>query len=494
MKKNDNQHYIESSEIKRLLFNCLKLKLEHMKIQKKNAENNALHLISVKNNNLFFDGLDINDFAKNNETPLYIFSERAIIMNYLKLKQAFSAWEKGESRVAYSIKNNFTPAIINILKIGGSMFEISSEDEMRLLRKFGIPLNECIFTGIWKSNETIEYAIRNEIGYLVLDSFNDLEKVNKVAKTLSSKVKVLLRINPRINMKDSAFASAVNWSKTGFLIANQKQNYLESQNIFDFIQLVLNCRNVIFSGLHAHLGSQITNINHFDDFSNQICDLYLKIQKKFKIKLETLDLGGGYPVSLNKNYVVPSIDQIAGVIINNLNLHNITTNLIIESGRYITSSAGILVTKIVAIKETYSDAKIVIINASAYNELLDSILVHWPYEMTIANKASGDKNVKVIVAGETADSIDMFDQIRVNGEQERLIVRKPVPRFLQNPEEGDALIVLGAGAYTTCFNMNYCLRPKPAIYMINKNGKVKIVRRKERLEDILAYYQTEPFI
>lgn len=448
-------------------------------------------ILSRQKNCLIFDGVNIVEFTKMHKTPMYIFSEREISNKYDRLRAAFTStsWGKEKFKLAYSIKNNFIPIVIDVIRKKGGWFEVTSEEEMRLLRRLGVSLSRCIYTNIWKSTASIRYAIRNGMGFFAIDSLSDMRRICAVSMELNQKVRVLIRVNPAIDMRDAVFASAVPWSKTGVEIVREQNKMKKGEDAATLVKRCLSESNLILSGIHGHLGSQIVDIDYYDDFSKKICDFYLYVKNRFGVKLDTIDFGGGYPIDYGNSIPVPSIENIAKTMVSNLKSAGIDANLIVESGRYITGNAGILVTKIVCIKNSPTPGKIIVTDASAYNELLDSVLVHWFFDMTIANKMDEPMKDTARVVGGTTDSIDVFDPLKENVCPKcQEVIEKRRCRFLQRAEEGDILVILGAGAYTTCFNNNYCLRPRPAIYLIRHNGNIIKARREEKLANILACY------
>jgi diaminopimelate decarboxylase len=442
--------------------------------------------LSERDGCLIFDGVNLAKFAEEHNTPAYIFSERAINHNYDRIRRAFSVKYQKDFDIAYSIKNNFIPMIVDIIGRKNSWFEVTSKGEMQLLQRLGVSLSRCIYTNIWKSEEDIRYALRNKVGFMAIDSLSDMRRISNVARELRQKVRVLIRVNPAIEIKDAIFASAVPWSKTGVEIVQKRDDMIKGEDAINVVEKSLEDSNFIVSGLHGHLGSQITDMKYYNDFSRKICELYNNIKDKFGVALGIIDFGGGYPINYDDTKPITSIDKIAEKIISNLNSAGIVAKIIVESGRYITGNAGILITRIVCVKHSPTVGKIVVTDASAYNELLDSVLVHWFFNMTIVNKMEDPMDEIVRVVGGTTDSIDAFDPLKENTCPKcHKVIEDRRNRLLQRSEEGDILGILGAGAYTTCFNMNYCLRAKPAIYLIKNNRKVVIARREEKIEDIL---------
>lgn len=387
-------------------------------------------------------------------------------------------------KVAYSVKNCFIPQIIRILEKSHSpLYEVSSLGEMKLLQKMNINLDRCIFTSIYKSESALEFAIQNNLGLYAIDSFLDLFRLKEFCKKLDVRAKVLIRVNPAFNMKDTIFASSVPWSKTGVEICKGNVDCAES-----LFREAAKSSNLMVAGLHGHLGSQVTNLEYYKRFSKILIDFYEEMNRKGNISMDIVDFGGGYPVKYHKN--VPQIEEIAQVITKPLEKLRSKPLLIIESGRYLISNAGILVTKVVGLKWSAYAGKIAIVDASMYNHLLDSILVNWYFDVEVATcplKEKVRKREKIHVVGVTNDSLDHLDSpTETICPKCGYTIRRKRKRILPELREGDVLMILNAGAYTTCFNNNYCLLPRSEILVLGKDGTVKIARKRGTYEDVFV--------
>jgi len=431
---------------------------------------------------LHFDKVNIVEFSKNNKTPFYIFGEGILNSN---LETLLDSTEQNfldyKVQLAYSVKNNTIPKLLSNISEKGFFFEVTSFGEMKLLKNIGVPLSRCIYTNIWKPKAVIQYAIENGLGYFAIDSISDLNQVSKVTHEMNVTVQVLVRVNPAITMHNTVFASSVPNSKTGVEIVPVSQEKEYYENAYTLCLLCENDPLIELKGIHGHIGSQVVDLEYYKEYSRIICEFYKLVENRLGKKMDILDLGGGIPVPYRSQKEVPLPNEIMRIIKTNIEKSKIRPKLMFEIGRYITSSAGILVTSIVSIKKSPQIGTIIVTDASAYNELLDSVLVHWNFDMTIANKINLSKDNKVWVVGSTTDSIDAYDP-KINSVSNR-------DRYLQFPEEGDLLVIINAGAYTTSFNMNYCLRPIIPVFWINQNKHVIFARRKQLIEEMYLLYE-----
>ena len=426
----------------------------------------------------------ISNLCSKHKTPFYVYFESCIKENYEKLHNTFLK-KYSKSQIAYSIKNCFIPKIINSLEQYKPLYEITSLGEMKLLKKMQIELDRSIYTNIYKSEESLRFALMNNVGFYAIDSYSDLKHLETVSKELDKKANVLIRVNPALNIKDTIFASAVPWSKTGVEMCT---GYIDCAE--NLLIKASESDNFNLAGLHGHLGSQVTNIEYYREFTESIVKFYADMENKYNFNMNMLDFGGGYPIKYKDNESISSIEEIANTIISCIKNYGINPNLVIESGRFISSDAGILVTKVVGTKNSPYVGKIVIVDASMYNHLLDSILVDWYFEIyKLNNITNKEKLEEVHIVGGTNDALDHLDPPTndlcpwCNKEIPRTRKRK-----LPQIDEGDILIIKNAGAYTTCFNNNYCLLPKPEVLMITDGGEIIQIRKCEDINNIFSLF------
>ena len=418
-------------------------------------------------------------------TPVYVYFESTLKGNYEFIRDSFSN-KYNKTQIAYSMKNCYIPGIIKSLEQYKPMYEVTSLNEMLLLKKLGINLSRCVYTNFYKSDNSLEYAIKNDLGYYAIDSCSDLKRLKRISSKLNKKVNVLLRVNPAIDIRDTVFASAVPCSKTGAEICKDHPDCAE--NLLVEINKIEKLR---LKGIHGHIGSQVTSIEYYEKFIDSIVRFFTEMSDKYSIEMDIIDLGGGYPVMYNPKEEIASVDEISDVIINCVKRYGINPTIMLETGRFITSNAGILVTKVVGTKYNPNIGKIVVIDASMYTHLLDSILADWYFEI---EKLESSENTleEVCIVGCTNDTLDHLDpskkEICPECNKEISKIRK---RMLVSVAEGDILIIKGAGAYTTCFNNNYCLLPAPAILMISINNEIIELRRQEDFYHMFSLFVSE---
>jgi diaminopimelate decarboxylase len=475
-----------------------------------NEMNELLSPFTRNNGSLVFDTIDLEkEVISRYGTPTFIFSERKIRENIHFLKESFDQVYP-DNKIAYSLKNNTLPSIVSIIDEELDYFESTSYVELKLLEYFGLlrektPLN-IISTNLYKSDgllyELITYpeAIYEATGlqprvFIAIDSYQDLQNVQRIAKKLEKKPEVFIRVNPGIQMSKhkTIFASATPDAKCSAIISNTDRitSYSDDPNIsswlyprkkklkFDYAEKLIeeaySSEHLNLVGIHGHLGSQVEEMVYFDHFFEAITIFYRIMQEDYGDDLEILDLGGGYPVQYTPKNEVPSLESIAQNLAQKTSKQKINPELMLESGRFVTASAGTLLTKITSIKENPEGGFYAFLDMSVYTELLDVLVAYWDYYPLLVD-ANENKQEKVpekksnsyTIVGATNDTLDQLSPRIIRCPHCQQIIKKTIPpTFSRDLHKDDYLAIMNTGAYTTCFQSNYCGRPNPIKLLID---------------------------
>ena len=460
------------------------------------------------NNELLIDNIPLSSLSDTFGTPLYIFSEKKLLENYNKLKNSFTSLYP-KTQIAYSTKNNAVDGILEKILQVTEWFEVTSFGETLSVehasKKVQIKPN-IIQTNIYKPDDLIQKSI--EKGYIIaIDSYQDCINVAKIAMKIRKKANVLLRVNPgiRMSIEDMPFSSASTWAKCANIVSLREKlledldqseikswlpplHNIPSKDTAEYLSQYIHNNSVFnFLGLHAHPGSQVTNLDYYHNFSLIITRYFKHLNESLSCNLEYLDIGGGYPVDYKSGEVIPDVKEIAKIIISNIKKEKITPKLILESGRFVTASAGNLLSKVVLTKENGVTKNIAVLDSSFYSDLIDTITTHWYFESKLVTNIPDEKEqIKYKLFGITNDSLDLIDpQKRVCNCGETITPERKrfFPRRLM---VGDLVIIMNAGAYSTCFNSNYCLHSKPPVILIDTKEKAHLLRKKQSYENIVS--------
>lgn len=461
---------------------------------------------------ILFDDVNLRNIETKFGTPSYLFSADQIRRNIRYLREKMLEYNP-QTSIAYSMKNNIIPEICSIISDEVDYFETTSILEQKIIEKIILEkkkISHIISTNIYKPEELIEDVIKYPIiclteidlenchSFLAIDSYQDLKNVEKVAKRLGVKPKVLIRVNPGIKMdiEETIFASANVTAKCAVVISNiepiinasndptikiwlpERQFKPEFDTAERLVKEAYESEYLDLVGLHCHLGSQITNIEYFDRFFEVVTRFFKTMNEEINDKLKILDLGGGYPVDYAHCECVPTIEDISKSLSKNIKNSGINPDIIIESGRFITANSGILLSKITITKENSDGRKIAVLDLSIYSDLLDVLTAQWSYDYSLINDLPDtDQKATWKLVGGTNDTLDQITprMIKCSNCKEQIIEKKEIT-FPRDLVIGDLIAVKSAGAYTTCFNSNYCGRIKPLIVIKDSMSEQQILR------------------
>ena len=428
--------------------------------------NQFLKPITMKindNQNLEIGGCDLVELAQKYSTPLYVLDEatlRGICKDY---KQAFSSYEK--VNMMYASKALCTLATSAILSSEGFGFDVVSGGEIYTVYKAGVDMSKVLFNGNNKSVDEIKLALDLGVGRFSVDNFLELSLLNEIAKSENKVANILLRITPGIECHTHEYIQTGHLdSKFGF----------DLTQIDEAVSLILDeYKNLNLHGLHAHIGSQIFETQVYHDEIEILVREIARLDEKFGLKLDEINIGGGLGVKYTEKDHPPSAFEIADVIIKSLNAsiekYGIEPpTLFIEPGRSIISTSGVTLYTLGSSKQVPKGKKYVAVDGGMADNPRPS-MYQAEYFAQIANKPLEENEETVTIAGRFCESGDI------------LIKDIPLPEI----EEGDILCVYNTGAYNYSMASNYNRVQKPQMVLVN-NSQSDIIVIRETLDDLVA--------
>lgn len=408
---------------------------------------------------LTLDGLDLVELANNYGTPVFIISEARIREKYRQLHDAFkSCYEK--ILLTYSIKANLITAVVRILGQEGAGADVLPCGELGIALSAGVPPEKLILEGNNKSESEIKKGLEAEVGFIVVDSPSELAKIDRVAGKLNKKPKIMLRVNPVIDVPTHPnIATGVRESKFGIAIPGGAA--------FKAFESALKMKNVDVAGIHVHIGSGILSMEPFLKSAEEILNFADTLKDKLNFMPEYLDFGGGFGIPYKPDDPMLSADTIAnayfGYLKPRLKELNYPT-IIFEPGRYLVGDSEVLLGRIGNIKESLV-GRFAAIDAST--NLLFPYFEDRYFEIIVANKADMKDGEIAHFCGPLCFSGDV---IRRNCK---------VPEL----SEGDVVAILNVGAYCQSAASTFNAYPRPPTLLI-ANGGVDVIQRGESIEDI----------
>jgi len=348
----------------------------------------------------------------------------------------------------------------------GLYFDVVSDGEFFTLQKAGVKSEKAFFHGNNKTNEELEYALKNNIGCIVADNLHEIERIRDIKDALGikDKTKIMLRITPEIEAHTHDFI------KTGK--RDSKFGVLKEQ-LPAVVEYVKTHGDIDFVGLHAHIGSQIFDTLPFETLLETLLDTAMGIYTQHNHLLTTISIGGGIGIKYVKEDDPPDIEDFVKVIADKAKSYikkikyPITPTLILEPGRSIVANAGVTVYKVGNVKEIPGVRTYVTVDGGMADNPRP-ITYSSEYSADIINKMTALKNKNYTIAGKFCESGDV------------LIKDISLPEV----EEGDLLVVYTTGAYNYSMSSNYNRYRKPAMVFV-KDGIDTLVLKRETLADII---------
>lgn len=407
-----------------------------------------MNFFNYRGDELYCEDVPVERIVAKAGTPVYIYSRRTLERHYREFDEPFM---EIPHLTCYSIKANSNLAIISIFARLGSGADIVSGGELYRALKAGIPPQKIVFSGVGKTDEEINEAIRKNILMFNVESEEELEVINQIAGKLGKIANVALRVNPDVDPHTHAYiTTGKNINKFGIELEKAVEIYRKSERY----------RNLNFSGIDAHIGSQITLLTPFVEALRKLLEIINRINGK-NIEIKYIDIGGGLGITYDEEEP-PHPREYAATIIENLKGWKGT--LITEPGRVLTGNAGILVTKVLYRKNN-SGKNFIIVDAGM-NDLIRPALYGAFQEILPVKKVSG--TLKADVVGPVCESGDFFAKDRIVADVKR----------------GDLLAIMSAGAYGFSMSSNYNSRRRLPEVLVD-GSRVHIIREREEYKDLI---------
>lgn len=422
------------------------------------------NLSANKEGNLTFAGLDTVSLAKKYRTPLYLMDENKIRRRCREYINALNKYFKN-AKPLYASKAASFKRIYEIVKEENMSVDVVSAGEFYTAIKAGFPSEKVYFHGNNKSLDEIDFAIKNKIGYFIVDNSYELGNVNEIAGKYGIKQKILLRITPGI---DPHTYEAISTGKVDCKFGSA----IETGQALEIVKEALSCNNLELEGYHCHIGSMVFEHTPFSDSAKVMLKFIADVRKETGYVAKTLNLGGGFGVryvesdpELNIDECIKMLADVVKAECNRLDIDE--PAILMEPGRSIVGDCGITLYTVGSIKEITGYKKYVAIDGGMSDNPRYA-LYGAEHSAIVANKATMNKNYECTIAGKCCESGDLIQE----------------DVFIQTPQSGDILAVLSTGAYNYSMASNYNKIPRPPIVMIHNEEDYVAVKR-ESFEDLI---------
>jgi len=401
------------------------------------------------------EDIDLTVLAETIGTPFYCYSLATLTRHYETFKSAFSSLD---CLVCYAVKANSNQAVLTALARLGAGMDVVSEGELRRARAAGVPADKITFSGVGKTQGEIGFALDEGILCFNVESEPELLAISAIAAAKGATARVALRVNPDVDAKTHAkIATGKSENKFGIPLSRARAVYLEAASL----------PGLKVTGLDMHIGSQITDLTPFDHAFGLVADFVRELRTDGH-EIEHVDLGGGLGIPYREQEDAASYhpDRYAEIV--KTRLGNLGCRLIFEPGRLIVGNAGILVTRVLYVKE--GEAKTFVIVDAAMNDLVRPTLYEAHHDIKPVRAATGTKPVITAdIVGPVCETGDFL----------------ALSRQIAKPEAGDLLAVMSAGAYGAVQAGTYNTRLLVPEILVNQN-QYAIVRPRSTYEDLIG--------
>ena len=397
---------------------------------------------------LFVENIPVIELAKEYGSPLFIYSSKEIEDNFLNYKNEI----RYQDLVCYAVKANSNIHILKLLSDLGSGFDVVSGNELQRCLLAGADRKKIVFSGVAKSHEEIKLAVESDILSINIESVGEFERIAAIAKELNKTVNCALRINPDITIGSHKYIeTGSKTSKFG----------LDKESVGKISELSKSNEHINIKAVACHIGSQISDENLILKSLIYIKEIADQLNGEGH-ELNYLDIGGGLGIQYK--------DEEKGdpkILMSEVKtlLKETDYQIIVEPGRSIVGTSGILLTKVEYIKEA-GEKKFAIIDAGMNDLIRPSLYEAWHKVREVEERDVESETYDL--AGPVCETGDILAR-------DRSLKIQP----------DDYLVFMDVGAYGSVMSSNYNSRLKPAELLVTKDV-VKVIKRKENFEDLIA--------
>ena len=412
------------------------------------------------NSNVTIGGVSLAFLKEKYGTPLLILDQTHFEHRCDLFKTKF----KGtiETEIAYASKAHLNLHIAQTIDKKNLSFDVASIGELYILQSAGVDLDKVYFHGNNKLVEELKYAIDYRVGHIVIDNFDEAKRLSAILAQRKLKQKVLIRVNPTVHTNTHAYIQTSELdSKFGIALNDPLlENLLEMIIADEYLEL---------SGFHSHIGSQIFESQSFFEATDVMLRFYRKIEDRYALNLELINLGGGFGVPYTKDdpdYDLGEfLEHYANKVATEIKAHHLPIKkIVIEPGRSLINQSMHTLYTVGSQKTTLSGKHYVFVDGGMSDNIRPA-LYQAEYDAEVMSDNTKEKTMTI--AGKLCESGDVLI------ENKQLI----------QPNENDLLLIKNTGAYTYSMSSNYNQMLKPAIVKVEKGHDQLIVRR-ETLADL----------
>jgi len=412
-----------------------------------------VHHFSHRNGILHVEDVAVAAIAEAVGTPFYCYSTATLTRHYQVFDAAFAGIDHA---ICYSLKANSNQAVVATLARLGAGADVVSEGELRRAIAAGIPPDKIVFSGVGKTQAELDYGLSLGIRCFNVESEPELEALSRLAAARGVTAPVSLRVNPDVDARThEKIATGRKENKFGVPFSRARQVYAYAARL----------DNIRVAGIDMHIGSQITDLQPFDDAFALLAELVGTLRADGH-EIDHVDLGGGLGIPYRDDATAPPLpDAYAATVRRHMNA--IACQVIFEPGRLIAGNAGILVTRVIYVKQG-EDRDFVVVDA-AMNDLVRPTLYGAYHRVGTVVETAGRATITCDVVGPVCETGDYLAR----------------DIALAEPQPGELLAVYSAGAYGAVQSGTYNSRLLVPEVLVN-GGEFAVVRPRPTYDDLIG--------
>jgi diaminopimelate decarboxylase len=420
-----------------------------------------MHHFDYHDGVLHAEGVNLSAIADEVGTPFYVYSTATLERHFQVMDRAF---EGTDHLICYAMKANSNQAVIRTMAAQGAGMDVVSEGELRRALMAGVPARKIVFSGVAKTAREMALALKEGIACFNIESEPELELLSAVANRIGQRATVSIRVNPDVDAKTHAkISTGKAGDKFGISWARAREVYANAAKL----------PGIDVAGIDMHIGSQITTLAPFEKAYTLMGEL-TKTLLNDGHNIRHLDLGGGLGIPYRGDNDVPPHPDEYGAMVKRV-LGPLGLKFVLEPGRMFVGNAGILVTRVIYLKDT--ETKVFVIQDGAMNDLIRPTLYDAHHDIWPVTEIRKDAEMIVAdVVGGVCETGDYFAK----------------DRRMPRPEQGDLLAVMTAGAYGAVQAGTYNTRPLVPEVLV-RGDKYAVVRPRLSYEELIGLDDLAPW-
>ena len=424
--------------------------------------------MSIINNELYIGAYKASHLANQFKTPLYVYDEENIRYKLDLFKNYFTS-KKYQCLTVYASKAFLCPYMMDLINEYGFGIDSVSEGDLYTINSYNFPMEKVVLHGNNKTISELEYAIKNNVGYIVVDNAFEVDKLITLSEKYQKNLSLLLRVNPGIS------AHTHEYIQTSLLSSKFGESIYDIETIDKIVKRCMESNFLNLVGFHCHIGSNINNPKYFSKATLTMLQFINETSKRNNTQFSILNLGGGFGIKYldsDKEIDIPKMLQVIVKTIDKFIKENDfgLTKVMIEPGRSIVGDSGSTLYTVGGLKDTYGKKKYVFVDGGMTDNIRPA-LYQAKYSVDNCCNMEDENKEKVDVVGPCCESGDIIVS----------------DYLLGKTSANDTLITYCTGAYGYSMSSNYNNRIKGAVIFVNKD-QINVGIKREEFSDLLRNF------